>query len=167
VAATPEQGIGMSVSESVASMLESQSIDVNELIETRILLEVPLAGLAAQRANETDVQALENVLQELERSMDDPEFGVADAQVHRLVADIAGNRLAAAFTDWIVDVLQPRLREMIAPAVVESVVAEQHRDLIQAIRRGDPTAAERAMREHLVYLSDLVTALAEPEGDGG
>jgi DNA-binding FadR family transcriptional regulator len=50
--------------------------------------------------------------------------------------------------------------------VVESVVTEQHRDLIQAIRRGDPTAAERAMREHLVYLSDLVTALAEPEGDG-
>ena len=104
---------------------------------------------------------------ELERSMDDPEFGTADAKVHRLVADIAGNRLAAAFTDWIVDVLQPRLREMIAPAVVESVVAEQHRDMIQAIRRGDPTAAERAMREHLVYLSDLVTALAEPEGDGG
>jgi GntR family transcriptional repressor for pyruvate dehydrogenase complex len=166
VAATPEQGIGMSVSESVASMLEAQSIDVHELIETRLLLEVPLAGLAAQRANENDVQALETVLAELERSMDEPEFGTADAKVHRLVADIAGNRLAASFTDWIVDVLQPRLREMIAPAVVESVVAEQHRDMIQAIRRGDPTAAERAMREHLVYLSDLVTALAEPEADG-
>jgi DNA-binding FadR family transcriptional regulator len=52
---------------------------------------------------------------------------------------------------------------MIAPAVVEPVIAEQHRDLIQAIRRGDPSAAERAMREHLVYLGDLVTALS-PEG---
>src|ERR671937_1777322 len=32
VAATPEQGIGLSVSESVASVLEAQSIDVHELI---------------------------------------------------------------------------------------------------------------------------------------
>jgi DNA-binding GntR family transcriptional regulator len=39
------------------------------------------------------------------------------------------------------------------------VVVEQHRDVIRAIERGDPTAAERAMREHLVYLHDLVTAV--------
>jgi GntR family transcriptional regulator, transcriptional repressor for pyruvate dehydrogenase complex len=167
VAATPEQGIGLSVSESVASMIEAQSIDFHELIETRLLLEVPLAGLAAQRADESDVQALEALLAELEGELSEPEFGDADARVHRLIADIGGNRLAASFTDWIVDVLQPRLREMIAPAVVESVVAEQHRDLISAIGRGDPTAAERAMREHLVYLSDLVTALTEPTADGG
>ena len=34
---------------------------------------------------------------------------------------------------------------------------------MRAIGRGDPSAAERAMREHLVYLGDLVTALS-PEG---
>jgi GntR family transcriptional regulator, transcriptional repressor for pyruvate dehydrogenase complex len=164
VAATPEQGIGLSVSESVASMLEAHSIDFDELIETRLLLEVPLAGLAAQRADDRDLEALEGLLEELEASSGDLDrVEEVDARVHRLVADIGGNRLAAAFTDWIVDVLQPRLREMIAPAVVEPVIADQHRDLIQAIRRGDPSAAERAMREHLVYLGDLVTALS-PEG---
>jgi GntR family transcriptional regulator, transcriptional repressor for pyruvate dehydrogenase complex len=165
VAATPEQGIGLSVSESVASMLEAHSIDVDELIETRLLLEVPLAGLAAQRADDRDLEELEGLLAELDAIKGDLEHVEdIDARVHRLVADIAGNRLAAAFTDWIVDVLQPRLREMIAPAVVEPVIAEQHRDLIQAIRRGDPSAAERAMREHLVYLGDLVTALS-PENE--
>jgi DNA-binding FadR family transcriptional regulator len=56
-------------------------------------------------------------------------------------------------------VLQPPLRELVAPAVVESVIVEQHRDIVRAIERGDPAAAERAMREHLVYVRDLVAAI--------
>ena len=105
-------------------MLEAHSIDFDELIETRLLLEVPLAGLAAQRADDRDLEALEALLEELEASSGDLDrVEEIDARVHRLVADIGGNRLAAAFTDWIVDVLQPRLREMIAPAVVEPVIA--------------------------------------------
>ena len=55
--------------------------------------------------------------------------------------------------------LQPPLHALIEPAVVDSVVAEQHRDIVRAIERGDPIAAERAMREHLVYLHDLVGAV--------
>ena len=62
VAATPEQGIGLSVTDSVASMLSAESIDLDELIETRMLLEIPLAGLAAQRATEADVAGLHAIL---------------------------------------------------------------------------------------------------------
>jgi DNA-binding FadR family transcriptional regulator len=161
VAATPEQGIGMSVSATVASMLDARSIELDELLETRMLLEVPLAGLAAQRANDDDVAALEALVREVDGAGDDLErIGELDARLHRLVAKVADNRLAGAFTVWIVDVLQPRLREVIEPAVVESVVADQHRDLLQAIARGDPVAAERAMREHLVYVRDLVSAVS-------
>ena len=53
VAATPEEGIGLSVSATVASMLAANTIDFDQLIETRMLMEVPLAGLAAQRATPT------------------------------------------------------------------------------------------------------------------
>src|SRR4051794_13645831 len=55
VAATPEEGIGRTVSASVASMLESQRITIDELLETRMLFEVPPVGLAAERATEADV----------------------------------------------------------------------------------------------------------------
>ena len=51
---------------------------------------------------------------------------------------------------------------VIEPAVVVSVIADQHRDLLEAIVRGDPAAAERAMREHLVYLRDVVNAVEQP-----
>jgi GntR family transcriptional regulator, transcriptional repressor for pyruvate dehydrogenase complex len=160
VAATPEEGIGHAVSASVASMLQAQSISIDELLETRILFEVPLVGLAAQRATDEQVAELRELLAEAEAAPDDAALvAQVDARLHRLIAEIAGNRLAAAFTAWVVEVLQPPLRELVAPAVVESVVVEQHRDVVRAIERGDPAAAERAMREHLVYVRDLVAAI--------
>jgi DNA-binding FadR family transcriptional regulator len=156
VAATPEQGIGRSLAAAVAAMLAADAFSIEELLETRVLLEVPLAGLAAQRAGEPQVAELQALIREADSSEDVLGF---DARVHRTVAGIAGNRLAAALTEWIADVLLPPLHVLIEPAVVDVVVVEQHRDLLRAIERGDPADAERAMREHLTYLRDLVDAV--------
>jgi GntR family transcriptional regulator, transcriptional repressor for pyruvate dehydrogenase complex len=163
VAATPEQGIGRSVTESVASMLSADSIELDELIETRMLLEIPLAGLAAQRATEADVAALRAVLDAAGESAQGEPFRGLDTRLHGLIAEIAGNRLARAFTEWIGQVLQPPLHAVIEPAVVDEVVVEQHHQIVRAIERGEPTAAERAMREHLVYLHDLLAAVRRAE----
>src|SRR3954465_5279929 len=160
VAATPEEGIGRTVSASVASMLQTHSITMDELLETRMLFEVPLVGLGAQRATEADVARRYALVEEAETRPDDAELvGSVDERLHRQISQIAGNRLAAAFNAWVVEVLQPPLRELVRPAVVESVIVEQHRDIVRAIGRGDPAAAERAMREHLVYVRDLVAAI--------
>src|SRR4051794_1615457 len=117
VAATPEEGIGRNVSATVASMLAANSIDFDELIETRMLMEVPLAGLAAQRAGPDDVEALEEILREADGRPNGLEE--ADGRLHSMIGEIAGNRLTAALTAWIVDVLQPQLAAFIAPALVE------------------------------------------------
>jgi GntR family transcriptional repressor for pyruvate dehydrogenase complex len=137
-------------------MLESEALTIEDLLETRLLLEVPLAGLAAQRAGDAEIEQLDALIREAGQTL--PEV---DASVHRSVARIARNSLAAAFTDWIVEVLLAPLHELVAPAAVEEVIVEQHRDLLRAIRRGDPAAAERAMREHLTYLRDLVDLVRE------
>jgi DNA-binding FadR family transcriptional regulator len=159
VAATPEQGIGLSVTDSVASMLSADSIDIDELIETRMLLEIPLAGLAAQRATDEDVAGLHAILDAAGESAQGDAFRVLDTRLHGTIAAIAGNRLARSFSEWIGAVLQPPLHALIERAVVDSVVTEQHRDIVRAIERGEPAAAERAMREHLVYLHDVVGAV--------
>jgi GntR family transcriptional regulator, transcriptional repressor for pyruvate dehydrogenase complex len=159
VAATPVQGIGLSVTDSVASMLSADSIDMDELIETRMLLEIPLAGLAAQRATDEDVASLHAILDAAGERAQGNAFRLLDTRLHGTIAAIAGNRLARAFTEWIGTVLQPPLHALVERAAVDSVVAEQHRDIVRAIERGEPTAAERAMREHLVYLHDLVGAV--------
>jgi GntR family transcriptional repressor for pyruvate dehydrogenase complex len=163
VAATPEEGISLSVSATVASMLDAQSIELDELLETRMLLEVPIAGLAAQRASAEDVGELEALAAELTVASDVATIEELDARVHRHIARIANNRLAGVFASWIVDVFQPRLRAVIAPAVVEAVIVDQQLELLRAVVRADRIGAERSMAEHLTYLRDLVSVVSRPE----
>jgi GntR family transcriptional repressor for pyruvate dehydrogenase complex len=158
VAATAEEGIALSVSDTVASMLAADTVDLDELLEARMLVEIPLAGLAAQRADEEDVRRLaELVAQAKAAGTDSDRFSELD----RRISAAAGNRLSGALMAWVVDVLQPLLQERLKPAVVESTLLGQHQDVVDAIERGDPAAAERAMREHLLYLRDLLSVVDE------
>lgn len=159
VAATAEEGIGRNLNESIADMIHTNSVELDELLETRLLLEVPLAGLAAQRATDEDIAELRALLNRAPDETGLDALTTADGHLHRSLARIAGNRLAAALTEWVVEVLQDPLAEFIQPALVEAVIADHHRDLVRALELGDPTAAEVAMREHLVYLRDLVAAV--------
>jgi GntR family transcriptional repressor for pyruvate dehydrogenase complex len=59
VASTPNEGLSRNLSESIASMLETDSVSLDELLAARIHLEVPLAGLAAANATPETVEALQ------------------------------------------------------------------------------------------------------------
>jgi DNA-binding FadR family transcriptional regulator len=177
VARTAEQGISRSLSDAIAMMLETGSVTLEELLDARLLLEVPLAGLAAYQPDERTVERLREVV-EREAAIDpqDTETHAAtDAEIHRTLAAAAGNRMVQALTDWIFEVVQPVLIEVLQPAVVQSAVAEQHQALLAAVEKGDPARAERAMKDHLLYLQDVLRMVREQsdstlravEGGGG
>jgi DNA-binding FadR family transcriptional regulator len=88
-------------------------------------------------------------------------LATTDADIHRTLAAPAGNRVVQALTDWIFDVVQPSLIEILQPAGVRARILEQHRALLAAVEQGDPEAAERAMQEHLLYLREIVRGLPE------
>jgi GntR family transcriptional repressor for pyruvate dehydrogenase complex len=151
--------MGQSLSDSIGSMLASQSMTLEEALEVRLLIEPPLAGLAARRARPQDIAELDRRVEELARTVHDQErFGDADIEIHRHVAAITGNRLALALTAWISDVLLPSVRKQLVPALVEEAIVEQQRVLANAIRRGDAEAAEAAMRAHLMHTVEMVHA---------
>ena len=129
VAHTAAQGMGRSLSDAVAMMLDTGAVSLEELLDARMLLEVPMAGAAAYHADEA---------------------------VHRTIAAAAGNRMVQALTGWVLEVLQPRLVELLRDAVVHSAVAAQHEALLAALEKGDAARAERAMKDHLLYLRDLL-----------
>jgi GntR family transcriptional repressor for pyruvate dehydrogenase complex len=165
VAAMPEDALAMSVSTLIGSMIRSESIGIEELLGTRMMLEVPLAGLAAVRASPQNIASLGSLVDELEAVIDDLEqFGKLEEQVHRRVAELAGNRVALALTAWIADVLVPTVHDRVGSAMVESVIVDQLRELVAAIGRADVAAAETAMRTHLVYAMDLVSVVSSVSG---
>jgi DNA-binding FadR family transcriptional regulator len=61
-------------------------------------------------------------------------------------------------------VVQPLLIEILQPAVVQSAIAEQHQALLAAVEKGDPARAERAMKDHLLYLQDVLRMVRESDG---
>jgi DNA-binding FadR family transcriptional regulator len=163
VARTAEQGISRSLSDAIAMMLETGSVTLDELLDARLLLEVPLAGLAAYQPDESIVERLREVVEkEAAAEPNDTETQVAtDTEIHRTLAAAAGNRMIQALTDWIFDVVQPLLIEVLQPAVVRSAIAEQHQALLAAVQKGDPARAERAMKDHLLYLQDVLRMVRE------
>jgi GntR family transcriptional repressor for pyruvate dehydrogenase complex len=168
VARTAEQGISRSVSDSIAMMLETGAVTLEELLDARLLLEVPLAGHAAHRADAALVERLrEAVKDEVAADPDDPEaLASADAEVHRAIAAAAGNGIAEALIGWVFEVLQPSLVATLHGAVLQSAVIEQHEALLAAMEKGDPARAERAMKDHLLYLRDVLRMVERKDGSG-
>jgi GntR family transcriptional repressor for pyruvate dehydrogenase complex len=158
VAHTAAQGMSRSLSDSIAMMLETGAVTLDELLDARLLLEVPLAGRAAHRADTAVVERLREAVRA--ESLTDPEdleaLAAADREIHRTIAAAAGNRMAEALIGWVFDVVQPSLVQALDGAILHSAVIEQHGVLLAALEKGDPARAERAMTDHLLYLRDVL-----------
>ena len=168
VARTAEQGISRSLSNSIAMMLETGAVTLEELLDARLLLEVPLAGRAAQRADPGLVARLREAV-EAEAAADPDDLdslATADGAVHRTIAAAAGNRMAEALIGWVFEVVQPSLVTALHGTVLPSAVVEQHEALQAAMEKGDPARAERAMKDHLLYLRDVLRMVERKDGDG-
>jgi GntR family transcriptional regulator, transcriptional repressor for pyruvate dehydrogenase complex len=168
VARTAEQGISRSLSDSIAMMLETGAVTLEELLDARLLLEVPIAGQAAHRADAALVERLrEAVRVEAAADPDDREaLAAADGEVHRTIAAAAGNGIAEALIGWVFEVLQPSLVATLHGAVLQSAVVEQHEALLAAMEKGDPARAERAMKDHLLYLRDVLRMVERKDAGG-
>jgi len=158
VARTPEQGVGRSLSDGIAMVLETGAVPLEELVDVQILLEVPLAGRAAYQADEATLAALrEIVLAEAHADPTDTDaLASLDTQFHRTIASATSNRMIQALTDWVFEVVQPSLMQAVRDVVIPSALLEQHRAVLAAIEKGDAARAERAMKEHLLYLADVL-----------
>src|SRR4051794_23365212 len=156
VARTPNEGMSRNVSESISMMLATESVSLSQLLDARLFLEVPLAGLAATNAGETTAAELQAAIDDARgHEPGTPPFNAADKRFHQTLARAAGNELLLAFTDWILDVLQPQLIADISDRVDGAAILRQHADIQRAVKRRQSAAAEKAMRAHILYLRDI------------
>jgi GntR family transcriptional repressor for pyruvate dehydrogenase complex len=157
VSRTPEESVRRSVSDSIAMLLDLKGTTIEELLEARMMLEVPIARLAASRATKDCIEEMRAAIEDAAANPDDDAIKLAaKARFHRAIASAAGNAIVESVMGWAVEVLQPRLKELIAPVCDNAVLLDQQRNILRAIEEADPAAAEQAMRDHLGHLSDLV-----------
>lgn len=125
-------------------LLDRPSIE--DLVETRALLEVHLAGRAAERRDAKDLAALESSLKDMKSKLARPiEVTDPDIRFHQAIAAASHNRLLERLMNCLRDAIT---EVMVAawPGVPDMDTSfAMHVKVYQAIRRGNAAASRRAM----------------------
>jgi GntR family transcriptional repressor for pyruvate dehydrogenase complex len=124
---------------------------VGEMFEARRVLEVGLAGLAAERRSAEHLAAISEEVTEMYASVDNPQqYLVHDIRFHRAVAAASKNPILVALMEMVTAVLYDLRRETVERARDFDESLALHRRIYRAIRAGDGDEARAAMSEHLL-----------------
>lgn len=137
----------------------------SELMEIRKILEPGIAALAARRRSITDVQEMTAILDEARESMDDFARCLAlDLAFHDKVAGCTKNSLLARLAEPVNTSLREVYREPTAYLASQPRTLDEHRNILDAIARGDAEAAAAATHWHLSRIEDEGSALVPQTG---
>lgn len=130
--------------------------------EVRNILEVEIAGLAAERRDEADLAALSTAAEALK----DPDltrerFVEVDVTFHLSLARATHNELLELLSDSVAHVMaRVRTASYEIPGTV-SAARHHHGRILAAVRRGDGAASRLAMARHLKSASKTLSQLRE------
>lgn len=127
----------------------SAADDVHRLIDHRLTLECGIAYLASRNAGEAAIAALDDLVTDMDQAPSWAEFHGCDERFHLAVAAATG---APAAVEPYGAVLRELYRYYL-PYPLDTLRRsnEEHRALVEAIRRRDPAAAAIA-HDHVVQL---------------
>ena len=133
--------------------------DLAGLSEVRAALESHAARLAAERANGDDRATIAALLAEIDGvdgKLDERTLIDLDQRIHRHIYRCTHNPfLEATLDEYYVLTLRIWLLALDRVARLEDAVGE-HRELLEAIRDGDPARAEEAMRRHVTGFEQAI-----------
>jgi GntR family transcriptional repressor for pyruvate dehydrogenase complex len=144
------------VTESIGLYLRGGRLQYDKVHEVRALLEVEIAGLAAERASEEAINRLRVNCDDLERALDgDVEVASRlDLEFHREIAAATDNELYVVLLDSIGEALLEVRRENLRIDAGSKTI-KAHREIYESIASHDPAAARDAMARHLAHVAAL------------
>jgi DNA-binding GntR family transcriptional regulator len=132
--------------------------DLASLAEVRSVLESSAARLAAERATDTDRDAVAELLDDLERhnELDQRELMALDERIHRHVYRCARNPfLEATLEEYYVLALRIWYLALDQARELERAVLD-HREILEAILDADPGRAAETMRRHVLEFEEAM-----------
>jgi GntR family transcriptional repressor for pyruvate dehydrogenase complex len=140
----------------VVNALRRHARQLPEIIEARDALETKLAGLAAVRRTDTDLAAIDEALEVMERDVAAGGRGVeGDERFHAAVTAAGHSGLLARLMTEISDLIKETRIASLSQPDRPADSLRGHRKVADAIRAGDVEAAARGMQEHVTMVSDV------------
>lgn len=123
---------------------------VFDLLETRYIIEPPLAALAAERATKEEIMQMESLVKDIEILIQrQKNYAQKDVAFHALIVKSSKNRVMSA----LIPILNKSIwlfLEITKDNLLQETI-ETHRMILDAIKNGDGAAASEASKQHLRY----------------
>ena len=139
------------VAESMSLILQMGTTEdlYSQVFEVRRLLEVEIAGLAAERATPADIKEMEVQLELMETDCSEEQMAECDVEFHASLARATHNEIYSVLLDSVVDIMLEIRHMALANPDAKRDAIEKHRMLYENVNKGDAESARKVMAEHL------------------
>lgn len=131
-----------------------------QLLQARLVIEPPIAAMAAQVRDADGVDRLRAALAEAQRQLRtaDPRLPATNSDIHRGIAAATGNPVLAQTIDSLAAVHAQEQAEILVLHGDAEQDFDEHARIVRHVSGGDVDAARTAMHEHLAGVLDVVSA---------
>jgi DNA-binding FadR family transcriptional regulator len=147
--------IGTFFSVNLGLIAGNRSGALDELLEARVLLEVPTARLAARRSSPEAVEELDRLVPGSDTSVQNEEQLRMSRLFHGALLRMADNEMLRILSEPVFTILAARFTPRPIASGYWDRVRLDHRRIAEAVREHDPEAAARAMSEHLDSVAEI------------
>ena len=156
-------GTSHSIRQSLDLMIRINPLEGSaNLAELRLVLEPEIASLAAARIEEQLLSTMREAVEEMDRSLRDPDAYVeADLDFHLALAEAAGNPIILSLLDSIVGLLREQRSRIFNVDGGPERGQFHHKRILAAVEQGNPEAARAAMRAHLEQVLEDSSSLTK------
>jgi len=142
---------------SLAFMLRDS--DPIEILEMRKIMDVGVAGLAAQRITEENLNKLKEIIEKFKTSDSEEINANLDKEFHYIIIESSGNYLAkdiyTAISLLFDHFITGARKEINKEKKNQAILLSQHEEIYHAIEKRDPKMAEEAMKKHLDFVNQF------------
>lgn len=136
------------------------------LAEVREILEPGIAALAAVRADPSDIDALREAVEVMDRSRHDADaFIEGDLDFHLALAEAAGNPMILSLIDSIVGLLREQRMRTFYIAGGPERGQFHHKRILEAVEQHNPDGAREMMQAHMQQVREDSRVPIEPPSE--
>jgi GntR family transcriptional regulator, transcriptional repressor for pyruvate dehydrogenase complex len=139
---------------------------MNDLVETRNLLESEMAARVAKSRTEKQIVQLEGLLEYDTKTVTDPTlFARRDHIFHLTVAEMAGNQFLLVIYQALYHPIRTFLQQYAESIKDRDKALERHRPILNAIIHRDVEKARQLAREHAGICASYIKEMIKSKGD--
>lgn len=137
--------------------MQNTTTSIEDFLEIRRALEIQIAQFAAERANDSDIQALKTNLQDMQKLKNFPEkFAQKDLEFHMLLARATQNPLFEILLNPLIDSLLEVIHMALKYKKAVTEATHFHNLLLRKIENHDVQGAGLEMANHLIQSKQAV-----------